>query len=133
MAAGLPLSGPGVVQMIGALERQLVHFVQRKSGTKLRHSRNKFPAGAKTMQDAHRHELHRLSLPNSTKRPPSSMSWRRTPIAPPSSITKRSDDEGGRWHAERALEYSDRAYKLAQEAHDKSGQIVSLENVHTLQ
>ena len=26
------------------------------------------------------------------------------------------------WHSERALEYSDPAYKLAKEAHDKSGQ-----------
>ena len=27
------------------------------------------------------------------------------------------------WHAERALEYSDQAYRLAKEAHNKSGQI----------
>jgi hypothetical protein len=39
---------------------------------------------------------------------------------------EKGDDEGGRWHAERALEYSGRAYKLAKEAHTKSGQIVSL-------
>jgi hypothetical protein len=30
------------------------------------------------------------------------------------------------WHAERALEYSSQAYKLAEEAHNKSGQIVSI-------
>ena len=30
------------------------------------------------------------------------------------------------WHSERALEYSDQAYKLAQEAHNKSGKIGSL-------
>lgn len=30
------------------------------------------------------------------------------------------------WHSERALEYSDHAYKLAKEAHNKSGQIVSI-------
>jgi len=30
------------------------------------------------------------------------------------------------WHAERALEYSDRAYKLAREVHAKSGEIGSL-------
>ena len=29
-------------------------------------------------------------------------------------------------HSERALEYSDQAYKLAKEAHSKSGQIVSI-------
>jgi len=29
------------------------------------------------------------------------------------------------WHSERALDYSDQAYKLAKEAHTKSGQIVS--------
>jgi hypothetical protein len=28
------------------------------------------------------------------------------------------------WHSERALEYSDQAYKLAREAHSKSGRIV---------
>jgi hypothetical protein len=30
------------------------------------------------------------------------------------------------WHSERALEYSDKAYKLAKEAHNKSGQILSI-------
>jgi hypothetical protein len=30
------------------------------------------------------------------------------------------------YHAERALDYSDQAYKLAKEAHNKSGQIESL-------
>jgi hypothetical protein len=32
----------------------------------------------------------------------------------------------GKWHAERALEYSTNAFRLAQEAHAKSGQIGSL-------
>jgi hypothetical protein len=39
---------------------------------------------------------------------------------------EKGDNETGNWHAERALEYSDRAYKLAKEAHAKSGQIVTL-------
>lgn len=39
---------------------------------------------------------------------------------------KKDADYGGRWHAVRAQEFSDHAYKLAKEAHDKSGQIVSL-------
>lgn len=39
---------------------------------------------------------------------------------------EKGDDAGGRWHAERALEYSDHAYKLAKEAHGKSGQIATL-------
>ena len=30
------------------------------------------------------------------------------------------------WHSERALEYSDHAYRLAKEAHNKSGEIVRL-------
>jgi hypothetical protein len=30
------------------------------------------------------------------------------------------------WHSERALEYSDHAYKLAKETNSKSGQIVSI-------
>jgi hypothetical protein len=39
---------------------------------------------------------------------------------------EKGDNETGNWHAARALEYSDRAYKLAKEAHTKSGQIGSL-------
>lgn len=39
---------------------------------------------------------------------------------------EKGDDEAGRWHSERALEFSDHAYKLAKEAHNKSGQIGSL-------
>jgi hypothetical protein len=39
---------------------------------------------------------------------------------------EKGDEETGRWHLQRALEYSDQAYKLAKEAHAKSGQIVSL-------
>ncbi|MGD1095940.1 MAG: hypothetical protein ABSB35_28605 [Bryobacteraceae bacterium] len=39
---------------------------------------------------------------------------------------EKGDDEAGRWHSERALEFSDYAYKLAKEAHAKSGQIVTL-------
>jgi hypothetical protein len=31
------------------------------------------------------------------------------------------------WHSERALEYSDHAYKLAHEAHAKSGEIGNLD------
>lgn len=39
---------------------------------------------------------------------------------------EKGDDDGGRWHSDRALEFSEHAYKLAKEAHTKSGQIVSL-------
>jgi hypothetical protein len=39
---------------------------------------------------------------------------------------EKGDNEAGRWHAERALEYSDHAYKLAKEAHSKSARIVSI-------
>ncbi len=39
---------------------------------------------------------------------------------------EKGDDGLGRWHAERALEYSDHAFKLAKEAHNKSGQIEAL-------
>ena len=37
----------------------------------------------------------------------------------------RGDCTAADWHAERALEFSDRAYKLAKEAQAKSGEIVS--------
>ena len=39
---------------------------------------------------------------------------------------EKGDDEEASWHSQRALECSDHAYKLAKEAHAKSGQIVSL-------
>lgn len=39
---------------------------------------------------------------------------------------EKGDTETGDWHSQRALEYSDHAYKLAKEAHSKSGQIVAL-------
>ena len=39
---------------------------------------------------------------------------------------EKGDSTTAIWHAERALEYSDHAYKLAQEAHPKSGEIMSL-------
>jgi hypothetical protein len=39
---------------------------------------------------------------------------------------EKGDKTTADWHAERALEYSDKAYKLAKEAHTKSGQIVTL-------
>jgi hypothetical protein len=39
---------------------------------------------------------------------------------------EKGDDAQGRWHAERALEYSTNAFRLAKEAHAKSGQIVTL-------
>jgi hypothetical protein len=39
---------------------------------------------------------------------------------------EKGDNEAGRWHAERALEHSDHAYKLAKEALSKSGRIAAL-------
>jgi hypothetical protein len=36
---------------------------------------------------------------------------------------EKGDNEVGSWHADRALEYSDHAYRLAREAHNKSGQM----------
>jgi hypothetical protein len=39
---------------------------------------------------------------------------------------EKRDVAAADWHSERALEYSDHAYKLAKEAHTKSGQIESL-------
>jgi hypothetical protein len=39
---------------------------------------------------------------------------------------EKGDNETGNWHAKRALDYSDRAYELAKEAHNKSGRIESL-------
>ena len=39
---------------------------------------------------------------------------------------EKGNDEAGRWHAERALEYSNHAYTLAKETRNKSGEIESL-------
>ena len=39
---------------------------------------------------------------------------------------EKGDSGAADWHSERAMEYSDHAYKLAKEAHTKSGEIVSL-------
>ena len=39
---------------------------------------------------------------------------------------EKGDSTAAYWHSERALEYSDHAYKLAKEAHTKSGKIVRL-------
>jgi hypothetical protein len=45
---------------------------------------------------------------------------------------EKGDFSGVVWHAERALEYSDQAYKLAKEVRSKSGQIGSIEDVHSI-
>ena len=39
---------------------------------------------------------------------------------------EKGDNPAGNWHAERALEYAAHAYKLAKDAHNKSGQIERL-------
>ncbi len=39
---------------------------------------------------------------------------------------ERGDNPTGNWHSERALAFADHAYKLARDAHNKSGQIESL-------
>jgi hypothetical protein len=39
---------------------------------------------------------------------------------------ERGENDMGDWHSERALEYSEHAYRLAKEAHGKSKQIGAL-------
>jgi transposase InsO family protein len=39
---------------------------------------------------------------------------------------EKGDNKTGNWHADRALDYSYQAYRLAKEAHTKSGQIRTL-------
>ena len=39
---------------------------------------------------------------------------------------EKADNETGNWHSDRALDYSYQAYRLAKEAHAKSGQIRTL-------
>ena len=39
---------------------------------------------------------------------------------------EKGDNPNGNWHSERALEYAEHAYRLAKDAHNKSGQIGSL-------
>jgi hypothetical protein len=38
---------------------------------------------------------------------------------------EKGDGVAAGWHEERALEYSDHAYKLAKEAHNKSGRVTA--------
>ena len=38
---------------------------------------------------------------------------------------EKGDSDSADWHAQRAQEFSDHAYKLAEEAHNKSGRIES--------
>lgn len=39
---------------------------------------------------------------------------------------EKGDEKLESWHSQRAMEYSDHAYKLAEEAHTRSGQIEGL-------
>jgi len=39
---------------------------------------------------------------------------------------EKGENQTGNWHSERALEHADQAYRLAKEAHNKSGRIESL-------
>ena len=39
---------------------------------------------------------------------------------------EKGDNEAGDWHAQRAMEQSNHAYRLAKEAHNKSGQMGDL-------
>jgi hypothetical protein len=39
---------------------------------------------------------------------------------------EKGENETGNFHAQRALEYSDHAYRLAKEAHAKSGRVETL-------
>jgi len=39
---------------------------------------------------------------------------------------EKGDNETANWHLQRALDYSNRAYELAKEAHNKSGQMETL-------
>jgi hypothetical protein len=39
---------------------------------------------------------------------------------------EKGDNEAGNWHLDRAREYSDQAFKLAQDVHCKSGRMESL-------
>ncbi len=39
---------------------------------------------------------------------------------------EKGDNETANWHSQRALDYSNLAYELAKEAHNKSGRIETL-------
>jgi len=45
---------------------------------------------------------------------------------------EEGDNPSGKWHNQRALEFSDRTYELAKDANSDSGKIGTLENVNTL-
>jgi hypothetical protein len=62
------------------------------------------------MQDAHRRAAEQHELAAQAHRTASEHN-------------EKGDNDSGRWHAERALEYSNHAYKMAKEAHNKSGRM----------
>jgi len=39
---------------------------------------------------------------------------------------EKGDQAGESWHSQRAMEYSDHAFKLAKEAHNKSGRMETI-------
>ena len=73
------------------------------------------------------HDAHRRAAEHGTN------SRRRNCHRTAAEHNEKGDNEAGKWHAERALEYSDCAYQLAKEAHAKSGRDgESLDYVHSL-
>lgn len=67
------------------------------------------------MQDKTRHELHRQAAEQHE------LAARAHRTA--AEHNEKGDDETESWHQQRSLEYSDHAYQLAKEAHNKSGRI----------
>jgi hypothetical protein len=80
----------------------LVYFVQTKHARNIMHEEHRQAAE----QHEHAARAHRTAAEHN----------------------ERGESEPGEWHAERALEFSDHAYKLAKNAHNKSGQIEALSN-----
>jgi hypothetical protein len=63
------------------------------------------------------HDLYREQARSTNKRP--------MPHRTAAEHNEKGEDETGNWHSQLAVEFSERAYQLAEEAHTKSGQIVS--------
>jgi len=70
------------------------------------------------MSDAHDKTRHQAHLKAAEQHALAAQSHRTA-----AEHNEKGDEAGESWHSQRALEYSDHAYKLAREAHNKSGRM----------
>jgi len=103
------------------IPKEVVHLVHREIGV------DDAPIGGSTMHEEHReaaerHELAALAHRRAAEQHEFAAEAHRTAAE----HNEKGDEKTESFHSQRAMEYSDHAYKLAEEASSKSGKIVSL-------